>query len=411
MGDYVKQYLENQRKMLSRYKRSEKSSESEDDARKAKQDVENKNAINTSTSSGNLKNNLQTTEEAVIPDVDISKVVEEKVTESVEIENAGVELAFSRKSYIENWEFHEAKAEECIEKMHMESEAITSQAKEITDNNEISSANEVFSKSVAGDCVNQDLATEDLVTEDHGIENPVTEDPSTEDPSTEDPVTEDPVTEDPVTEDIVTEDPVTEDPVNKDPVNKDPVNEDSVNEDPVTEELVIEDSVTKQHDNSQSFKEAESVEGKKDQIKKTQESLPEASEENAVENCIEDINTQCTRNKEVNDQLTKDKIESQTDQLDSSSTRERKETEPHMKKDESSDVVDVSITVHETYEGFNETVNHSPKSQVAEEAQPNMTTNASDLESEDYQAKETEEITVQNPVFTVNADELMEVEV
>merc|ERR1739838_991424 len=210
-----------------------------------------------------------------------------------------------------------------------------------------------------------------------------------EDPVTEDPVTEDPVTEDPVTEDIVTEDPVTEDPVNKD----------SVNEDPVTEELVIEDSVTKQHDNSQSFKEAESVEGKKDQIKKTRESLPEASEENAVENCIEDINTQCTRNKEVNDQL------------NSSSTRERKETEPHMKKDESSDVVDVSITVHETYEGFNETVNHSPKSQVAEEAQPNMTTNASDLESEDYQAKETEEITVQNPVFTVNADELMEVEV
>merc|ERR1739838_425713 len=222
-----------------------------------------------------------------------------------------------------------------------------------------------------------------------------------EDPVTEDPVTEDPVTEDPVTEDIVTEDPVTEDPVNKD----------SVNEDPVTEELVIEDSVTKQHDNSQSFKEAESVEGKKDQIKKTQESLPEASEENAVENCIEDINTQGTRNKEVDDQLTKDKIESQTDQLDSSSTRERKETEPHMKKDESSDVVDVSITVHETYEGFNETVNHSPKSQVAEEAQPNMTTNASDLESEDYQAKETEEIAVQNPVFTVNADELMEVEV
>merc|ERR1739838_933134 len=290
MGDYVKQYLENQRKMLSRYKRSEKSSESEDDARKAKQDVENKNAINTSTSSGNLKNNLQTTEEAVIPDVDISKVVEEKVTESVEIENAGVELAFSRKSYIENWEVHEAKAEECIEKMHMESEAITSQAKEITDNNEISSANEVFSKSVAGDCVNQDLATEDLVTEDHGIENPVTEDPSTEDPSTEDPSTEDPVTEDPVTEDPVTEDPVTED---------------IVTEDPVTEDPVIEDSVTKQHDNSQSFKEAESVEGKKDQIKKTQESLPEASEENAVENCIEDINTQCTRNKEVNDQLTK----------------------------------------------------------------------------------------------------------
>merc|ERR1739838_711183 len=263
MGDYVKQYLENQRKMLSRYKRSEKSSESEDDARKAKQDVENKNAINTSTSSGNLKNNLQTTEEAVIPDVDISKVVEEKVTESVEIENAGVELAFSRKSYIENWEFHEAKAEECIEKMHMESEAITSQAKEITDNNEISSANEVFSKSVAGDCVNQDLATEDLVTEDHGIENPVTEDPSTEDPSTEDPSTEDPVTEDPVTEDPLTEDPVTEDIVTEDPVTEDPVNKDSVNEDPVTEELVIEDSVTKQHDNSQSFKEAESVEGKK----------------------------------------------------------------------------------------------------------------------------------------------------